>query len=114
MLSMWKQIGTVDVDSGQIMITDPCYLSDYKDNDFMDLERGPETVKDDAFSYDDACVLTSKPPYYGSLFRGGVVVTSTECGDGSYPVFVRLNGSSVAMVAVRFDLADGDSWSDPY
>lgn len=30
-----KLIGYVSVDSGQVMIIDPCYLSNYEDNNFV-------------------------------------------------------------------------------
>ena len=116
MLSRWLKIGAVDVDSGQIMITDPCYLDDYRPDEFTtaDQKRLPSDVDPAEFSYSAACVLTSNPPGHGMLFRGGVVVTATQCGDGSYPVFARFSGSEIAMVAVRFDLAADDEWTDPY
>lgn len=32
---MKKFVGNVSVDSGQVLLVDPCYLKDYKDNDFV-------------------------------------------------------------------------------
>tara|TARA_B100000902_G_C27201447_1_gene859284 strand:+ start:402 stop:860 length:459 start_codon:yes stop_codon:yes gene_type:complete len=33
---MKKHLGTFGVDSGQVMLVDPCYLSDFKNDDFKD------------------------------------------------------------------------------
>ena len=35
--SGWKVVGHVPVDTGQLMITDPCYLRDWEDNDFVSI-----------------------------------------------------------------------------
>ena len=32
---MKKLIGNITVDSGQIIVVDPCYLKDYKANDYV-------------------------------------------------------------------------------
>jgi len=32
----WKYIGSFGVDSGQVIITDPCYLADWNANEFQD------------------------------------------------------------------------------
>jgi len=37
-------LGNVGVDSGQLMITDPCYVNDFESNDFDDVRRYHLTV----------------------------------------------------------------------
>ena len=41
---MWKHLGYVGVDSGQLMIVDPCYLDDWVDEEYID-NRAVESVE---------------------------------------------------------------------
>ena len=61
-----KLVGAVGVDSGQLMIVDPCYITD-----------GPV--------YEDICNVTLEKPGYGEVDGG--FATSTLYGDGLYPVY---------------------------
>ena len=83
-----KQIGSVYVDSGQLMITDPCYLKRWINNEFVDskLEAPPYS-----YSYDGACNATLSPNKAGSLENGFGVAFSSGYGDGEYPVFATYN-----------------------
>ena len=91
-------IGHCGVDSGQIMLIDPCYV--LKDDFFpnTDPTGGP---------YDEACRIT--------LDRGagqhslGGVVTSTMWGDGNYPVYAEMEGNRVKSVTIVFD---DDGWGE--
>ena len=68
---MRKKIGECGVDSGQILLIDPCYV--YKD------EYGS------GGDYDECCKITLSEDKAGETMLG--VVTSTYSGDGVYPVY---------------------------
>lgn len=89
-------VGHVDVDSGQVILTDPCYV-------------------DEGFSYDE--MLKG----WGAHFGGDVerehampgprdlgVVVQTAWGDGSYPVYAEIQGGRVMRVTVEFDDPEGE------
>ena len=86
-----KQVGNVAVDSGQIMIADPCYLDKYKMNEYR---MGDEDFVPDEFSYNTVSHLTN-PCINGNVFaqvyNKCVFVSSTLCGDGNYPVYAILD-----------------------
>jgi hypothetical protein len=84
-----KQVGNVAVDSGQIMITDPCYLGDYKANEFTGKEDDPIDPED--FSYNTVCKITVQRNPFGQVYRKCVFVSSTLGGDGYYPVYAILD-----------------------
>lgn len=69
--SNWKRVGTIGVDSGQMMLVDPCYALNVG-VDYKDLL--------DAYG-DDFNVDTIE-------FCNGIV-SSTGFGDGSYDVFIK-------------------------
>ena len=66
-----KLIGHCGVDSGQILVIDPCYV--YKD------EYGS------GGDFDECCQITLSEDKAGQTMLG--VVTSTYSGDGVYPVY---------------------------
>ncbi len=71
-------IGGVAVDSGQIIIIDPCYLGEWdKDKD-----------------YNESCETTlEEPDFAGPVFKNLAVASTTAFGDGVYPVYkVMTNG----------------------
>ncbi len=100
--SKWIKIGECAVDSGQIILVDPCYVLPKKEE------------KDGGYTYSD---LTNrwekgdwKEHYFEEVFSGiagtGVVVSS-GIGDGCYPVYVKMvedevMGKRVAEVKVVF------------
>lgn len=78
-----KIIGWVAVDSGQLMITDPSYLSTWTDNEYGEGEKGD-------YSYGGACAVTIEEQG-GSLrfplgHEGAGVAFRSGLGDGMYPV----------------------------
>lgn len=80
-------IGHCGVDSGQIMITDPSYVSYWND----EAEFG-QIVPDGHFSYPGACDKTLSSRRAGQLnfpagHAGVAVVASSGYGDGFYPVY---------------------------
>jgi len=93
------RVGNFAVDSGQVMVIDPCYVwpDDFTPNG--DPTGGP---------YDAACRITLSKNY-GQIAGG--FVTSTLYGDGYYPIYAEVNehGRIVRMV---IDFAPYDSEDD--
>lgn len=84
-------IGYVAVDSGQLMLCDPCYLASWKDQH----EWEKETADQDgmySFSYNGACGATLSNELAGQLkfnagHLGAGVAFAPGYGDGLYPVY---------------------------
>lgn len=82
-----KLIGHVGVDSGQLLLCDPCYIdSQWEKEDFEDGHRAKHN-----FSYAACCEATLSEEEYGELkylmgHPGVGVAFSTAFGDGLYPV----------------------------
>ena len=77
-----RLLGHVGVDSGQVMITDPCYLDSWKADEF-DSADAPLN-----YSYSGACAATlgeNGGAEIGSGTQG--VASRTAHGDGCFPVF---------------------------
>ena len=79
----WKRIGTLGVDSGQMMLVDPCYaLADKQELENILLHEQINTYDKLLEEYgDDFNVDTIE-------FADGIVC-STGYGDGSYDVFIK-------------------------
>ena len=86
-------IGHCGVDSGQIMLIDPCYV-------FKDHFDGGDTPT--GGPYDEACRVTLAEGA-GQIQNGLAVVTSTYIGDGNYPVYADMEGKRVKSVTIVFD-----------
>lgn len=99
----WRKIGVVGVDSGQLMVTDPCYV-----NSQWKPESDNEAVG--TFSYSGCCETTMQEGQAGQLnyelgHAGVGVVFSSGFGDGVYDVFARYSdfdewGTRIAEVRV--------------
>lgn len=79
---MRKHIGNIAVDSGQIMIVDPCYVLDGK------------TPEEDEKLYQKTSALTISKKYGEVTFSGKAgngVVSLTFDGDGVYPVYAEVD-----------------------
>ena len=80
-----KLLGECAVDSGQIIIVDPCYLSSWQDGEFIPGETPTN-------HYAQCCDVTNHNENQGgkilvSGIGGFGVVASSGLGDGSYPVY---------------------------
>ena len=84
--------GYCSVDSGQILICDPCYIG-------SDFDTDPKfaIVEKPKLTYDGCCDVTVGPPrgeaiagqlYHARGHEGAGVAMSAGYGDGVYPVFV--------------------------
>jgi hypothetical protein len=82
-----KKIGVVGVDSGQLLVCDPCYLNQYKDTEY------DAPIKKGDFSYASVCKVTLTPPDHAGQINhklghaGRAVAFSSGFGDGVYPVY---------------------------
>ena len=94
----WEYIGSIGVDSGQMMLADPCYVKDFADDNsdaegVMKLMEAMKDGSDNSFSYIGACSQSNTPQQAGVLVNDiGAemgVVCSSGFGDGGYPVYVK-------------------------
>jgi hypothetical protein len=88
-MSNWKLIGNCPVDSGQIMMVDPCYV--LADNNTTDEKLNG--------LYKEICEMTIAERA-GEFDLG--CATSTGWGDGSYPVYAKMDGGRVAEIKIKF------------
>lgn len=77
-----EQVGTFTVDSGIVMIGDPCYLDRWNTEE---LPADPDEPID-PYGYAAACEVALSPEGAGDLDCEASVVAAV--GDGIYPVFV--------------------------
>ena len=89
---MEKLIGYCGVDSGQILLIDPCYVWDDNFTGIGEPTGG---------NYDAACRITLSDQQAGEVAGG--VVTSTAYGDGSYPVTATYSGNRIVSITIDFD-----------
>ena len=84
---MKELMGHIAVDSGQVLITDPCYVLKNK-------------------KYKQACDLSLSTKQGGVLtvsgIAGNAVVTCTPTGDGLYPVYIeRTKGKQIKRLIIE-------------
>jgi len=81
-------IGNIGVDSGQMMLCDPCYVKDFVNTEDLDLSSKGYAYKGE-FSYGGACEATLSDKKAGIIGQyGSAAVCATGFGDGSYNVYV--------------------------
>jgi hypothetical protein len=90
-----KIIGHCAVDSGQLVISDPCYLRSWRDGD----SEGDN-------HYADACRATLSEDMGGEVLVAGSggtgVAVSTGYGDGCYPVQAIYKHGRVKEIRIKF------------
>lgn len=82
-------IGHCPVDSGQIMLIDPCYVLADNNTDDKKLNQ----------LYLDICDVTIEQGA-GEIELG--VATGTYYGDGNYPVYAEMDGKRVKSIRIDF------------
>ena len=92
-------LGYVSVDSGQLILVDPCYLKDWKDGPF-DLDLKPDN------HYAECCMASLSLKGAGQVFNDLAVCLSTGWGDGTYPVYATKEYGRI--VKVEIDMAGDD------
>lgn len=100
-------IGEVCVDSGQLMITDPCYIDQEWVNDGAAGFLPSLGVADElySYSYDGVCGAARSAAQHGQLaftagHAGAGVSFATAWGDGSYPVYAEKHDGRIVRVFV--------------
>jgi hypothetical protein len=86
-------LGNVGVDSGQIMISDPCYVKGFIDNEKFEPARADESGNY-PYSYNGSCGATLSEAMGGQLGAISGVVSSTGYGDGCYEVWATIGESA--------------------
>jgi hypothetical protein len=118
-----KVIGHVDVDSGQVMIIDPCYVLPDERKSMPEYTQEPSAVANekativegeetsvylrasDKSAYANYDNYSGKGDCFGEW--GGGVISLTLYGDGTYPVTAELNKDNrVVRLIVDFGFAD--------
>ncbi|MGW6263720.1 DUF4241 domain-containing protein, partial [Streptomyces sp. NPDC055085] len=101
-------IGEVGVDSGQLMVTDPCYIDQEWQREQFVLVRDEERADDAVYnySYNGACNATLNGSGHGQLayklgHAGAGVVFHTAWGDGGYPVYAEKHDGRIVRVYVN-------------
>ena len=106
----FKKIGVVGVDSGQILITDPCYI----ESEWRKKKKG-ESIFDKKnkgeYSYSGCCLATGGKKKSGQLnyklgHKGVGVASSSGLGDGVYPVYAKIVDGRVSHIIIDFGIED--------
>jgi hypothetical protein len=95
-------IGQVAVDSGQIMIIDPCYINADFAKEFDTSTKGKEQSEYE-MNYDGCCNATLSDKGYGQL-ENLAIACGTLYGDGVYPVYAEFDDNNrVKSLTIDFD-----------
>ncbi len=89
-----EQIGTVLVDSGQLLLVDPCYLGDWVDGDCEPNSKRPLN------NYDECCRAVDNDRRAGQVLRSRAMDFLTAYGDGEYPVYAIRNSHGAIIMAL--------------
>lgn len=105
----WHEVGEVSVETGQLLIVDPCFIEERDKVDakleelfieFHDILKSHGLVSDDMKHEEVRKIAKDNDELrvrYGEVFIGGgtAVATKTGLGDGRYPVFARVEMDTV-------------------
>lgn len=93
-------LGKITVDSGQVIIVDPCYL----DGNWVESKEGKG--KYGGGTYEKCCKLSDSRKMGGELIisppAGKGVVSETGVGDGVYPIEAIVEDDRIAELRIRF------------
>jgi hypothetical protein len=95
-------LGYFGVDSGQVMITDPCYIEGWweiQDKNPEQLKKYPHLAD---YSLQGACKKTLSKKKGGMLGKGSAVVSSTGYGDGEYKVYATKKDGCIKKLEIEF------------
>jgi len=99
---MSTKIGSIAVDSGQIMIIDPCYINADFAKEFDHSTKGQDQDSYE-MNYNGCCNATLSKKGYGSLEKLAIAC-GTLYGDGEYPVYAELDRNGrVKTLTIDFD-----------
>ena len=114
----WEYIGSIGVDSGQMMLSDPCYVKDFEDSDdVVGLMDAIKNGSDDSYSYTGACSQSNTSQQAGVVVKDiGAelgVVCSSGFGDGVYPVYVKrhaFGNNDTRVVEMKIEFVNEEEW----
>ena len=96
-------VGNVSVDSGQVIIVDPCYIMDGEHDEAPEHDPSDHKVA----SYGHPCAVTLSDEQVGEFPVKGFatsVASSSGYGDGNYPVYATKNEDGrVSELTIYFD-----------
>ena len=98
-------LGHVAVDSGQLVLVDPCYLKDWKDGPF-NLNLKPDN------HYAECCLASLSVQGGGLVFNDLAICFSTGWGDGTYPVFATREYGRIVKVEIEMGGEDQEAGLD--
>lgn len=104
-------IGQVDVDSGCLMLGDPCYIKDGFENRFDMAKGGWQPSPEGVVTYFSATEHALDNTYQVDHPGGGPgfsVCFNTAFGDGTYPVYAEIIDGRVQSVTVEVGDVDED------
>lgn len=95
---MKKLLGNCGVDSGQLIVVDPCYLSDWKDGKHDKLDN----------HYGKCCKASLGKDSGDEVLVSGIAGTgvclATGYGDGNYPVYAEYNKDKrIKKIIIEFE-----------
>lgn len=95
----WKKIGYCGVDSGQIILVDPCYVMANRGKD------GQPVADKNQLTYDAMIEKEGEQPQelvFSGIGGNGVLVRGFG-GDGNYPVYARIDDDLVKEIKIVFN-----------
>ena len=108
-----KLLGHVGVDSGQLMVTDPCYVRQFLNNEYTTHDS---KEIDSSYSYNGSCNQTCKTENQGGELGNGLGLSfSTGFGDGTYPVYAHyqnVDGFGTRVKKIEIEFFTDDSLED--
>ena len=91
--SNWKRVGTIGVDSGQMMLVDPCYaLVDDAEVKSLRGGNGIESqikISEQVKTYEKLLEVYGDDYNVDTIEYADGIICSTGYGDGSYDVFIK-------------------------
>lgn len=110
MKTIKKQIGFIGIDSGQVLLCDPCYIDSHwhhpTEEESLDYDFEKKKFKGQ-FSY-AGCANASLNENQGGQLNydkkneGAGVVCTTGWGDGCYPVYAYYKEGRITKVEINF------------
>lgn len=116
----WEYLGKIGVDSGSMLLSDPCYVKDFPPFDDTTWKKDLAANAKE-YTYNSAGAASCSEAQAAILGDGMGAVCSTGYGDGNYPVYViRNRDGRIAAMMIDFDGVlddpddeeDEDDWED--
>jgi hypothetical protein len=95
----FERVGSVGVDSGQLLFSDPCYVLDHESEGWQANIGGRHPNYDDVLN----AYKTFSEPFVEPWGNEAALVVGTLNGDGCYPVYVRYVDGRAAQVVIDFE-----------